>query len=119
MAQFPKLKTGAIAQYPTAKEYRFSTVTQSFVDGTEQRYRDFRGSRQRWVVKLSQLDVSEIAELLEFFRTQQGRLGEFDFEDPWTQTVVSKCHFEQDALLVRADGEFDSSMQLVILGPRI
>lgn len=119
MAQFPKLKTGAIAQYPTAKEYRFSTVTQSFVDGTEQRYRDFRGSRQRWVVKLSQLDVSEIAELLEFFRTQQGRLGEFDFEDPWTQTVVSKCHFEQDALPVRADGEFDNNTALVVLGPRI
>ena len=119
MAQFPKLKTGAIAQYPATKEYRFSTVTSSFVDGTEQRYRDLRGSRQRWVVNLSQLDDGEIAELLEFFRIQQGRLGEFDFEDPWTQMVISNCHFEQDTLPVRADGEFDSRTRLVILGPRM
>ena len=119
MAQFPKLKTGAIAQYPTTKEYLFSTTTRTFVDGTEQRYRDFRGSRQRWVINFSQLGDGEIAELLEFFRSQQGRLGEFDFEDPWTQMVVSECHFEQDSLHVRADGEFDSSTQLVILGPRI
>ena len=118
MAQFPKLKTGAIAQYPTTKEYRFATATQRFVDGTEQRYRDVRGSRQRWIVNLSRLDAGEIAELQEFFRIQQGRFGEFDFEDPWTQTVVSKCHFEQDALPVRTDGEFNSHTELVILGPR-
>ena len=98
VAQFPKLKTGAIAQYPTTKEYRFATATQRFVDGTEQRYRDVRGSRQRWIVNLSRLDAGEIAELQEFFRIEQGHFGEFDVEDPWTQMVISKCHFEQDAL---------------------
>ncbi len=68
MAQFPSLKTGVVAQYPSTKEYRFSTETRRFVDGSEQRYRNFRGSRQRWVVNLSQLDESEIAELADFFR---------------------------------------------------
>ena len=119
MAQFPKLKTGATAQYPAMKEHRFSTVTGRFVDGNEQRYRDLRGSRQRWIVHLSRLDDGEITELLEFFRNQQGRLGEFDFEDPWSQTVISGCHFGQDALTVRADGEFDNRTELVILRPRV
>ncbi len=117
MAQFPSLKTGVVAQYPSTKEYHFSTETRRFVDGSEQRYRNFRGSRQRWVVNLSQLDESEIAELVDFFRSQQGRLGAFDFEDPWSQTVVTNCHFEQEFFSVRADGEFDSRTGLVILGP--
>ena len=119
MAQFPKLKTGASAQYPTTKEYRFATATHTFVDGTEQRYREFHGSQQRWIVNLSKLDEGEIANILVFFRIQQGRVGEFDFEDPWTQMVVSKCHFEQDVLSVRADGEFEISTQLVIIGPAL
>ena len=123
MAEFPKLKTGVVAQYPATKEYRFSTVARRFVDGTEQRHRDLSGSRLRWVVKLSQLNGTEVAEVLEFFRIQQGRLGSFDFEDPWTQMVtqmvIANCHFGQDVLSVRADGEFDNSTELLIVGPRI
>ncbi len=117
MAQFPSLKTGAVAQYPSIKEYHFSTETRRFVDGSEQRYRDFGKCRQRWVINLSQLDESEIAELVDFFRSQQGRLGAFDFEDPWSQIVVLNCHFERDFFPIRADGEFDSRTGLVILGP--
>ena len=118
MAEFPKLKTGVVAQYPATKEYRFSTVSRRFVDGTEQRHRDASGGRLRWAVNLSRLDGAEIAEVEEFFRIQQGRLGSFDFEDPWTQTVIANCHFGQDVLSVLADGEFDNRTELLIVGPR-
>lgn len=117
MAQFPKLKTGAVAQYPSSKGHLFSTEVRRFVDGTEQRYRDFRGTRKRWMLSLSQLDETELAEVLQFFFDQQGRLGSFDFEDPWTGAVVTECRFEHDALSIRADGEFNTNTQLLIVGP--
>ena len=43
MSDFPKLRTGVVAQYPATRELRFSTSVTSFLDGSEQRYRDLRG----------------------------------------------------------------------------
>ena len=117
MADFPTLKTGVTAQYPSDREFRFSTEIRRFVDGGEQRYRDFRGHRKRWVIRLSQLDESERASLLEFYMGEQGRLGTFDFEDPWSGVVLTGCRFERDSLVGRVDGEFDSSAEIVVLGP--
>ena len=117
MAEFPKLKTGVTAQYPSNREFRFSTEIRRFVDGTEQRYRDFRGHRKRWVIRLSLLDEAERETLIEFYRGEQGRLGTFDFEDPWSGMVVTGCRFDRDSLAARADGEFDSSSEIVVLGP--
>lgn len=117
MAQFPKLKTGAVAQYPSSKAHLFSTEVRRFVDGSEQRYRDFRGTRKRWILLLSQLDETELGEVVQFFGEQQGRLGSFDLEDPWTGAIVSGCHFEHDTLPVLADGEFDTSTRVLIVGP--
>ena len=53
MAAFPKLKTGAIAQYPVTRREQFQNQTVRFVDGTEQRYRDSAGSRLEWEIQLS------------------------------------------------------------------
>lgn len=117
MAEFPKLKTGATAQYPSKREFRFSTEVRRFVDGSEQRYRDFRGHRKRWVIRLSQLDETERTALNEFYRGEQGQLGTFDFEDPWSGVVVIGCRFERDSYTSRADGEFDSGGEIVVLGP--
>ena len=117
MAEFPKLKTGVTAQYPSDREFRFSSEIRRFVDGGEQRYRDFRGHRKRWVIRFSQLDEAERSMLTEFYRGQRGRLGTFDFEDPWSGIVVTGCRFEQDSLTARIDGEFDSSAEIVVLGP--
>ncbi len=117
MAEFPKLKTGVTAQYPSRREFRSSTEVRRFVDGTEQRYRDFRGPRKRWLIRLSLLDETERTTLIEFYRGEQGRLGTFDFEDPWNSVVVTGCRFERDSLTSRANGEFDSGSEIVVLGP--
>lgn len=108
MAQFPKLQTGAVAQYPSALERRFANEVVRFLDNSEQRYRDTAAPRRRWIIKLAQLNEGELAELANFFHAQQGRLGKFDFEDPWTGTVVSDCRFDQDELHSELAGEFDS-----------
>ncbi len=41
MNEFPKLKTGAVLQYPAAKRLECLTQVTRFLDGSEQRFRDF------------------------------------------------------------------------------
>lgn len=115
MSVFPRLKTGALAQYPVTREFHYSTVAKRFLDTSEQRYRDLSSIKKRWRINLSGLNETELAQLTNFFAEQQGRLGTFDFEDPWTGTVISGCRFDHDRLPVRADGELDMSTQLTIV----
>lgn len=69
-----------------------------FVDGTSQRYRDYRGPVRQWEIRLDQLDEGEIAVLDRFFRESQGRFGNFAFTDPWDGQVYPNCSFADDAL---------------------
>lgn len=117
MSVFPKLKSGVVVQYPVLRASSFSTAVSRFLDSSEQRFRDYRGSRRRWVVRLSQLDEAELGRLREFFAEQQGRSGLFDFEDPWTGSIVSGCRFEGDEMLTVSDGEFDGRTEVTIVGP--
>lgn len=117
MDRFPKLRTGAAAQYPSAREHRFANEVVRFLDNTEQRYRDAAAARRRWVIRLTQLDEGEMAELANFFHKQQGRLGRFEFEDPWTGTIISDCRFDQDHLLADGAGEFDCESAVTIIEP--
>ena len=39
---FPTLKTGAVMQYPGKRILQFSTDVVRFLDGTEQRYREYK-----------------------------------------------------------------------------
>jgi hypothetical protein len=117
MSVFPKLKTGVVAQYPVVRAGQFSTAVNRFLDNSEQRFRDYRGLRRRWTIQLSQLDESELQRLSEFFVEQQGRSGQFDFEDPWTGGLVSGCRFEDDQLVAVWNGEFDGRTEVTIVGP--
>jgi len=117
MDQFPKLRTGAAAQYPSALEHHYASEIVRFLDNSEQRYRDAAAPRRRWVIKLAQLDEGELAELSNFFHAQQGRLGRFDFEDPWTGTTVSDCRFDQDQLHPEFTGEFGCECIVTVIEP--
>ena len=117
MAEFPKLKTGAVAQYPATRETEFATRVQRYLDLSEQRYRDRTSSRMRWSVELSRLTDNELGTLVRFFEEQRGRFGSFDFENPWTGAVVTGCRFEQDRLPTLMSGEIDSSAAVVIVAP--
>jgi hypothetical protein len=117
MSVFPRLRTGAIAQYPAVREFHFATEVRRYIDNSEQRYRDVPALRKRWTIDLSRLDEGEAAQLTEFFTEQQGSYGAFDFEDPWSGAVVSNCRFEQDLISVHIEAEWDSSTQLTIIEP--
>ena len=64
MNEFPQLKTGAVAQYPAQRITQFSTQVMQFLDGSEQRYREFSGPLRRWVIDLTSLDDEEMDPLV-------------------------------------------------------
>ncbi len=114
MSAFPKLKTGAVAQYPVGKVRSHATDVFRFLDGKEQRCRQVGASQRRWVVELELLDDTELAEVGDFFQSQQGRFGSFTFEDPWDGTVHTDCSFEDDELELELSGEARGGVRLVI-----
>jgi len=56
MATFPVLKTGVVMQYPASSTIRYSNLRVQFVDGFEQRYRDYATPLHEWVIRLNLLD---------------------------------------------------------------
>lgn len=111
---FPLLKTGAVAQYPAVKELAGATEVVRFVDGREQRYRDFGSALRRWVIRLELLDEAELATVEEFFMENQGAFGSFAFTDPWDGTVYPDCSLEQDSLEVVLAGELRGATALAV-----
>lgn len=99
MSDFPVLKTGAVIQYPAEKATGFSTQVLRFVDGSEQRFRDFGAPLRRWTIRLDLLDETELSSFRNFFRTQRGAAGTFSFTDPWDGTTYDNCSLESDEML--------------------
>ena len=118
MANFPILKTGAVAQYPATRRTRYQNQALRFVDGTEQRYRDCEGPLRRWEIRLSQLDESEMAALEEFFTASQGAYGSFPFTDPFDGATYPDCSLEGDALGLAAVADMSGATYLTVIQNR-
>jgi phage-related protein len=114
MNTFPVLKTGAVMQYPAERDVRFSTQVVRFVDGSEQRFRQFGRPLQRWVIRLDKLDEYEMNTLREFFRIQNGAAGAFQFTDPWDETVYPNCSLQTDQMIETFQGPFEASTSLIV-----
>jgi hypothetical protein len=118
MSAFPKLKTEAIAQYPSSRHKQYSTNILLFLDGKEERFRDFKQPLLMWTVDLTLLDRDEMAELEEFFIEQDGAVNQFDFTDPWNDTVYTGCSLENSEIWFKHDGPNTGSTKLLIRGGR-
>ncbi len=114
MSDFPLLKSGAVAQYPVRKSVSYSTHVMTFVDGSEQRTRDYPAPIHRWVIQLDLLDEAELSSLEQFFLSQQGRVGEFTFTDPWTDTVYASCCLDEDSAVLEYLREGRGQTMLVV-----
>ena len=117
-AAFPLLKTGAVVQYPATKTTQYSTFVVRFMDGSDQRYRQYTPALQRWNIKLSLLDEAELHALEQFFVSQEGGFGTFTFVDPWTQTVYPNCSFEQDTLPYQLTDISKGTLSMVVVENR-
>ncbi len=111
---FPTLKTGAVAQYPAQRTLRYKTDAIRFLDGTEQRFRDYASLLHRWTVQLDLLDEGELATLDQFFLSSQGRFGSFAFTDPWDGTVYPDCSLTGDAFAFQLRGEMRGKAMLTV-----
>jgi hypothetical protein len=114
MPTFPLLKTGAVAQYPAVREQHFATDIVRFVDGAEQRFRDYKSASHRWVITLSLLDETEVQSIRAFVSELQGAAGVFSFTDPWDQSVYERCSLEGDAAMDALTGPSDGGTQITI-----
>jgi phage-related protein len=114
MANFPALKTGAVAQYPSDRQQNFSTQVFRFLDGSEQRFPAYGSSLRQWVIRLDLLDESELTALQDFFVTEGGRAGVFSFTDPFDSTVYTSCSFGADELDLSFGGPQDGQATVMI-----
>lgn len=114
MANFPTLKTGVVAQYPSDRTRRFSTQVVRFLDGGEQRFAGFGAPLKRWLIRLELLDETELGGIEEFFVEQTGRAGIFTFTDPWDGTVHVNCSFEGDIMTAEYRGRGDGAASVIV-----
>ena len=85
-----------------------------FVDGNEQRYRDSAGPLHRWVIRLDQLDETELASLEEFFHSNQGSFASFIFIDPWDGTSYANCSVGSDQLQLISVEELQNTTSVTV-----
>jgi hypothetical protein len=114
VASFPTLKSGAVAQYGSARTREFATQVFRFLDGSEQRMAQYGAALRQWSIKLELLDESEIENLRAFFESQAGRAGVFSFTDPWDGTVYASCSFDSDTLDVEFSGVARGAARVVV-----
>jgi len=114
VAAFPALKTGAVAQYPSERALQHSTVVHEFLDGSEQRFREFGAPLRRWLIRLEFLDEGELFRLERFFLEQGGVAGSFSFTDPWDATVYPNCSFEGDDMDLVFEGQGNGKVSLIV-----
>jgi len=114
MATFPVLRTGVIAQYPATRALLYRNQIVRFLDGNEQRYRDWPNPLHRWTIPLDLLDETELAAIEAFFLSNQGRFASFAFVDPWDGTSYPNCSIANDQLELRSMQELRCSVTLSI-----
>lgn len=115
MSDFPKLRTGAVAQYPARRQTLFQTQVVRFVDGTEQRFREYGGPRHAWVIALELLGDDEISAIGDFVESVAAGDGTFAFTDPWDGTVYPSCRLADDTFLSKHDEENRGRTSLTIV----
>jgi phage-related protein len=114
MSAFPTLKTGAVLQYPAQKEVRFATEVVQFIDGSEQRFRQYQTPLHRWIIRLELLDQGELQVLREFFRTQAGGAESFAFTDPRDGTIYANCSIEGEEMVQQLVDEMKGKTSLTV-----
>lgn len=112
MANFPVLKTGAVAQYPLSYGARFQTQSVRFMDGSQQRFRLLGNPLRLWVITLEQLDDEELGAVIAFVE-QQGS-ATFSFTDPVTGEQAATCVISGDQFDAVMTGEMNGQTTLQI-----
>jgi phage-related protein len=95
-AQYPVLKTGAVAQYPLQSTTRFNTTVLRYLDGSEQRFRAGGNALMAWEIWVQKLDEKELSDINAFHAALRGSAQTFTFADPWTGLSYSNCRITDE-----------------------
>jgi hypothetical protein len=116
---FPRLRSGAFAQYPLERKDRCTTFVARFLDGGEQRFKQYKAPVRYWTLRLSQLSESELRSLQEFYVAQQGASGAFTFTDPWSGVDYTDCSFDGNSADVNLADPARGNVQLTIRNNKV
>ena len=119
MSTFPKLKTNSVCQYPAQRSTRFSTTVLTFLDGAEQRFRNYPAPLRSWTIDLNQLDDKEMVLLESFFLARNGQSGTFVFTDPWDQSIYPTCSFDGPDIILQYAGPQSGTLNLIVKENRV
>lgn len=111
---FPRLKTNAVMQYPATRDLEYANALLTFVDASQQCYREAADSLRRWHIRLDLLDEWEISALQFFFGLNEGGFGTFTFVDPWDGTEYPDCSLDQDSFEFQLQSEMRASTMLIV-----
>ena len=114
MSTFPRLKTNSVCQYPTERTTEFATSIFRFVDGSEQRFRNYATPLKSWGIELTLLDDVEMAKIEEFVAEQQGQYGSFSFTDPWDQATYTCCKIDNPEVVFRYEGPQNGRTSIIV-----
>jgi hypothetical protein len=112
MANFPTLKTGAVAQYPLPLATRYSTQSVAFLDGSQQTFKLYPAALRRWSVNLDGLDEQELDSFISFVEAQVG--APFSFTDPVSGAVAANCIIYGESADAGMTQEMSGQAQFVI-----
>lgn len=112
MLYYPQLTTGAVSQFPVARNVKMRTVANQLPSGFAIRMADPGFQRVQWQLRYSGITDAERTAIETLFEASEGQLNTFTFLDPtanllawsedWTQSV-----WTADPLLVVAGGALD------------
>lgn len=97
MLYYPQLTTGAVSQFPVARDVNMRTVANELTSGFTIRMADLGSQKVQWRLRYSGLTDAERSSIETLFEASEGQLNTFTFLDPtdnllqwsedWTQTV--------------------------------
>lgn len=113
MASFPALRSGQVTMYGATRERVYSTKVVRFVNDTEQRWAETAGLA-RFILTFTHIDGWDLANVLEFFRSNKGR-----FDSTWDITLAGVTYsymaFDQDEFVwsETKPNRFSATLRLV------
>ncbi|HYZ85286.1 MAG TPA: hypothetical protein VE621_12825 [Bryobacteraceae bacterium] len=110
----PTLKTGAFAQYPLEDGVEYSTAVLTHIDGSEQRFRQYRSKRRRWSLRYQDLGDGEIGILRSFWKNAFTTGEPFEMPNPKDGSVLGNCYFESQTFSVSFTDEDRCSLELIV-----
>lgn len=114
MPDFPQLRTQAVVQYPARRQLSFVTQVVSFLDGSEQRFRQWPTSLRFWTIRLDLLTEEELWAFRDFYRSQAGQAQSFRFVDPWDGLEYLNCTLDTADFEATLRGEGRASLTIVV-----